>query len=528
MFWADRIVEEILETEAAKSATKESPLIIRDEKTLSGRVHVGSMRGVAIHGLISEVLNERGIPNRFLWEHNDFDPFDTIPGYLDEAKYREHLGKPLYTVPSPETGYDNYAQFYAAEFAAVHVKTGFFPEYYWTHKDLYAAGKMDEYIRIALERRDDVRRILKEVSGSVKDESWLPVSIVCEACGKIMTTRGHDWDGETVGYICDRSPDGTVPCGHTGRTSPFKGGSKLFWKVDWAAKWNAMHVDVEGGGKDHSTKGGARDVSNHISRELFKREGPYDVPYEFFLVGGKKMSSSKGKGSTAQDMSDLFPPEIFRLILLGKDINQQIDVDPSGDSVPRMYDWHDDLAEKVREGVADDFTRLYALTKLPEDQAEERALWHLRFSLVSFLVQMPHLDLYTEAEAAKGSPLTDDERAVLTLRAEYAKFWLTTYAPDSYKYVLQQSMPEGFTLTESQKAALTKLHDYMKEAPRTGEELHQRLHELKSEVPIEPKALFSAIYGLFLGRTSGPKAGWFLSVLPREYALQQLAAAIAS
>jgi len=169
MFWADRIAKEIQETDAAKNATAAKPLIIRDEKTLSGRVHVGSMRGVAIHGLISEVLTEYGIPNRFLWEHNDFDPFDSIPGFLDEAKYKDHLGKPLYTVPSPEPGFANYAEFFAAEFTAVHKKTGFTPEYYWAHKDLYGAGKMDPFIRIALDRKDDVRRILKEVSGSDKD-----------------------------------------------------------------------------------------------------------------------------------------------------------------------------------------------------------------------------------------------------------------------------------------------------------------------------------------------------------------------
>jgi lysyl-tRNA synthetase class I len=79
MFWADRIAGDIEETRAKQAAGK--PLIIRDEKTLSGRVHIGSMRGLAIHGLVSEVLAERGIENRFLWEHNDFDPLDTVPGY---------------------------------------------------------------------------------------------------------------------------------------------------------------------------------------------------------------------------------------------------------------------------------------------------------------------------------------------------------------------------------------------------------------------------------------------------------------
>lgn len=520
MFWADRIAQEIREKKAKEIASGK-PLLIRDEKTLSGRVHIGSMRGVAIHGLVGEVLSELGIANEYRYELNDFDPFDSIPGYLDAEKFREYLGKPLYQVPSPEPGFKNYAQYFGLEFTAVHKKAGFTPDYYLA-KDLYQSGKMDPYIRIALTRVADVRRILKEVSGSVKDESWLPISVICENCGKMMTTRAYDFDGETVGYACDRSPDETVPCGHTGRVSPFGGNAKLFWKVDWAAKWAAQGVDVEGGGKDHSTKGGSRDVANHISRELFDREPPFDIPYEFFLVGGKKMSSSKGRGSSAHDMSQLFPAPEFRLTLIGKDINQQIDVDPEGDSVPRMYDWYDELAEKVREGVADDFTRLYALCQMPDEQAEEPAHWQLRFSLLAFIVQMPHLDLEKEAEAVKGSALTDDEKALLAERAEYAKFWLSTYAPDQFKYELQQSMPTDAALTPAQKAAMGKLAEYLESGERTGDEVHARLHELKTEVPIEPKELFGALYKVFLNRTSGPKAGWFLASLPKDYAVSRL------
>jgi lysyl-tRNA synthetase class 1 len=521
MFWADRIAREIQDTRAAGAGKK---LIIRDEKTLSGRVHIGSMRGVAIHGVVSEVLSEMGIENEYLYELN-FDPFDSIPGYLDEEKYKEHLGKPLYTVPSPEPGYDSYADYFGKEYVSVHQKAGFTPKYYYAYEDLYKAGKMDDCIRIALERVDDVRRILKEVSGSVKDESWLPVSVICEKCGKMMTTRAYDFDGETVGYTCDRSPDDCVPCGHEGRRSPFSGGAKLFWKVDWAAKWSVMNVDIEGAGKDHSTKGGSRDVANHISRELFDRESPFDIPYEFFLVGGKKMSSSKGRGSSAKDMSDLFTPETFRLVLIGKDINQQIDVDPEGDSVPRTYDWHDDLAALVRDGVADDFTRLFALTQLPKDQADPDASWQMRFAQVAFMVQMPHLVLEKEAEevkrAAGGDALTDREKDLLAERAAYAKFWLATYAPEQYRYILQETMP-NVELSNVQKHALSLLHAYISEAPRSGEEIHARLHQLKTEAPIEPKELFAAIYQIFLARTSGPKAGWFMSVLPNDYVLKRL------
>jgi hypothetical protein len=74
-------------------------------------------------------------------------------------------------------------------------------------------------------------------------------------------------------------------------------------------------------------------------------------------------------------MCDLFPPEVFRLVLIGKDIREQIDIDPSGESVPRIYDWYDELAESVRSGEADDHSRLYALSELPGNRAALSAPW---------------------------------------------------------------------------------------------------------------------------------------------------------
>lgn len=521
MLWADRIASEIRDTRKPYNG---KTFLIRDEKTLSGRVHVGSMRGVAIHGLIAEVLAEYGVTNEFRFELNDFDPFDSIPGYLDAEKFREHVGKPLYAVPSPELSFKNYAEYFGAEFVGVHKKAGFTPNYYRA-TELYQSGKMDPYIKIALERANDIRRILKEVSGSKKDESWLPISVVCEKCGKMMTTRAYEYDGETVGYACDKNPDEAKSCGHTSRIAPWKGTAKLFWKVDWAAKWSALGVDIEGGGKDHSTKGGSRDVANHICREIFGQEPPFDTPYEFFLIGGKKMASSKGRGASAKEMSDLFPAEIFRLLLIGKDIREQIDIDPSGESVPRLYDWYDELALGVREGKADDYSRLFALCELPADRAELIAPWQMRFREVAFIVQMAHLSLTEEAVAVKGSALTDDEKVALDERARYAKFWLATYAPEEFKYELQEEMPE-IELSDVQKKALTVLAEYLQAGERTGEELHLRLHELKTEIPIQPKDLFQAIYRIFLNRNSGPKAGWFLAGLPRDFVIKRLNEAV--
>src|SRR3989344_6162164 len=115
MFWADKIAEEI---EKKFGKTKE-PLLVRDEKTVSGRVHVGSMRGVAIHGAVHEALSDRGVKNVFKYELNDFDVFDSIPDYLQREKFEKYLGMMLRDVPSPEPSAKNFAEYFGTEFRAV-------------------------------------------------------------------------------------------------------------------------------------------------------------------------------------------------------------------------------------------------------------------------------------------------------------------------------------------------------------------------------------------------------------------------
>jgi len=46
-----------------------------------------------------------------------------------------------------------------------------------------------------------------------------------------------------------------------------------------------------------------------------------------------------------------------------------------------------------------------------------------------------------------------------------------------------------------------------------GQELHTKLHEIRKEMSIEPKLFFESLYISFLDKESGPKAGWFFSVL---------------
>ncbi len=522
VFWADKIVNEI-EKKLSKTIMQKAPLLVRDEKTLSGRVHIGSMRGVAIHGIVNDVLNERGISSEFQYELNDFDAMDDIPSYLDKNEYEKYLGVQLYKIPSPDGSAENFAEYFGREFVQVIKDAGFDARFYRL-SEVYKSGKMDEAIEKAILNKDKIREIYKRVSGSEKPEDWLPVQVVCQNCGKISTTKAISFDGKEVTYVCKEDQvKWAKGCGHKGKTSPFKGGASLPWKVEWAAKFYALGVDVEGAGKDHSTKGGARDVANAIAKEVYGIKPPFDIPYEFFLVGGAKMSSSKGRGSSAKEISEMLPKEIFRTLLLAKRPMQTIDFNPEGDTIPNLFDLHDSLAEDYWSSVESDTVILFGL--IYKNNPPEK-MFLPRFSTVAYLVQMPHVSLVEEFEKIKEDKLTEAEKYELQKRVKYAQSWLEKYAPEKYIFKIRQNLP-NISLTDIQKSALGELLKFIENNKSyTGEQMHAKLHEIKKESGIDPREFFSAIYRIILDKDSGPKAGWFLSVLDRDFLINRLKEAI--
>ena len=151
-----------------------------------------------------------------------------------------------------------------------------------------------------------IRRVRFEISGSKRAENWHPFQVICENCGRIGTTEVVAYDGKEVEYHCRPNlVKWAQGCGHHGKMSPFGGNGKLPWNIEWVAKWVTFPVGVEGAGKDHSTAGGSREVSEATMRAIYPgSQPPFNIPYEFFLVGGRKMSSSKGVGALARDMAD--------------------------------------------------------------------------------------------------------------------------------------------------------------------------------------------------------------------------------
>ena len=295
-----------------------------------------------------------------------------------------------------------------------------------------------------------IRDIYLRVSHVERPPGWLPVSVICESCGRIGTTLATDWDGPTVAYAClpDYVPWATG-CGHSGRVAPFGGRAKLPFNVDWAAKWSHFGITIEGCGKDLATKGGSRDRSDAVAREVFEREPPANVPYEFLNVGGRKMSTSQGSGAAAHEMADLLPAELIRFLFLRHKPRRALDFDPEGDAIPGLFDEFDRVAaaaagRPVRGELPPDPERIFRASLVDPEADVEAAAARFRpaFRHLTLLVQVPGVDLAARLAAEKGAPLDDAELAILDERASVARAWLDGFAPERYRVAVQEALPE--------------------------------------------------------------------------------------
>ena len=512
MLWADEIASRV-----------DGPQIVNDSKTPSGRVHVGALRGVIIHDAVYRALRDRGLPARYMFGVDDYDPLDELPvGQADF--YRPYLGVPLCNVPAPR-GSDapDMAVHYIREFFDVFHALGVGSEFYYM-RNVYRSGQFNEAIDAILRKADIVREIYREVSGSNRPDTWYPFHVICEHCGRIGTTEVVDYDGQEVTYVC--RPDlvkWATGCGHRGKVSPFDGHGKLPWKLEWTAKWHTFGVTIEGAGKDHSSRGGSRDVAEACLRRIFGEEPPLNIPYEFFLVGGSKMSSSRGVGVSAREMADVLPPEQMRFLILRTPPNRAVNFSPTMDSIVKLFNDYDRLWERVREGTATEEERRAIELSQVTDAGAHGPLFVPSYQLVLTFVQMPHLSLEDEFARRKGRALNERERHILRQREDAARYWLEHFAGPDDRISLQESLPaRAWELSEAQRGFLHRLADRLEDTPWEEAALQSAIFLVARLTPIEQPTAFAAIYRVFLDHTSGPRAGDLLAALERDFVLGRL------
>lgn len=482
MFWADKLIENLKGSQ-----------IVEDAWTPSGIVHMGSLKGPVIHDVIFKVLKEKNVDAKFIFGFDDFDPIDGLPDDLRD-EFGKYMGVPISNVPGPE-GDGTFGEYYGNKFKALFDSLGIKPELYKS-SEIYKSGKFDEAIKIVLDNVDKIRQVYADTYKKEVASDWFPLQVVCPECGKLGTTKVVGWDGEKVEFIC--SPDlvkWAKGCGAEGKLSPFGGNAKMPWKVEWASAWFTFGVTIEGAGKDHASAGGSYDIAMQIIEKVFNKTQPLKFGYEFFLTGGKKMSSSKGLGLTGEELLEVLTPQAARFLMIRTRPEQAVEFDPrSPDIIPRIYD------DYQKGATADDeLGRAFELSQV----GEREKVPDVRFAVLAQWVQMPGME-----EEIKNAHAQD--------WAKYAKVWVEKYAPDSEKFLVQQEIPDAVNgLTAQQKEYLKKITEFIEE--KDVEKFQTDIYQAARDMNLPPKEAFAAIYISLIGKDHGPRAAWLISSLDGEF-----------
>jgi lysyl-tRNA synthetase, class I len=514
LFWADAV---------AASLPRDIKHVIRDSKTPSGPV--SGLRGPVITDALYRTFREHGLAVRYVFTIDDFDPMDSA-SMKQQAGMAEQMGKPFYKIPSPEPGKD-FARYHAERFLSTFERVGIHPQEIRWLRDLYGSGNLDHEIELVLKNADAVRRIYAEVSNVQKDASWLPVWVICENCGKIGTTHATDFDGTTVAYECRKDyVSWAEGCGHRGRISPFKGNAKLPWNLQWCAMWDYFDVTYEEGGKDLLTAGGSRDRANELYRAIWRREPPAGLQHEFFNIGGRKMSTSKGVGASAIELVELYPGEIVRFLLLRTHPKRAVEFDPAGNTLPRLYDEYDRCADAFLEDPRSNFGKSWRLSQVTEDV--KPIVFRVRFGTVADWLQIPSIEPHAEAAKRKKSALTRDETAELDKRIALATVWLERWAPEDARFAVASTLPPATALlTDPQRQFLTKASAEIGRIAEP-EAMQERLYEIAKEVGLTTpdgkvsRAAFESLYLTFIGKPTGPRAAWLVTTLDPAFVKTRL------
>lgn len=506
MFWADEVVKNAIKQHGTSSH------LISTGITPSGHIHFGHAMEVFVADTVRVAFQSKNIKPRLIYIRDDFDPLRKIPKGVPN-KFKQYLGTPLIFVPDPEGDKQkNFAErflddfFYALDQLELNIEK-------ISQYELYKSGKMTDVVSTALKNTAQIKKILEKVSNRSLDKNWSPVSPLCKKCNKLGFNDVQDFDvsKHIVTYRCE--------CGYRGQANYSCGQAKLVWRVDWPAKWKALNVTVEPFGKDHAASGGSYESGAEICQKIYNQQPPIPVRYENIHLKGVrgKMSSSVGNVVSLKNAVDNFPPEALRYLIMRKKPNRHLVFDP-GEGLLQVIDEITKLEDKTKIQKFDqNQIRAYELAKIKKS----RINISFRHLINAIQAAQGNTNEIIRILKRSGHLSKTYNKKNLETEIKRAQNWLINYAPESVKFEIQKTLPDtAKNITEKQKQLLVKLIDRLQE-DFEAEVLHNFIYDTGKSLGLSASDTFTPIYQVLLGKKSGPKAGWFLSILDKEFLIKR-------
>jgi len=500
--WIDKLASELV---AREEALGRDTSMIRVESGLgaSGVPHIGSL-GDAVRAYgVALALRDMGHRSELVAYSDDMDGLRRVPAGMEGAGLEEQVGRPVSSIGDPDGCHASYGAHMSSLLLGALDALGIEYEH-MSAREAYAAGR---FAGQAAEILGAAGRIGDHIAGATGQEKFrgaLPYWPVCESCGRLYTAVAREHlGGGRVSYECagaeigGRRVDG---CGHAGEADAARGPGKLAWKVEFAARWDALDVRFEAYGKDIMD---SVMVNDWVSENVLGRAPPHHVRYEMFLDrAGGKISKSSGNVLTPQEWLRYGTPQSLLLLLYKRIAGaRRVGVE----DVPQLMD---ELArlERLYFGAEDEpnaerAARLrglyeYAHLLSPPPERQERAPYGLLVELArafredrEAIVARRLVEYGTVREP--GEALAESIR----LAGRYADERAGGGAGGS-----------AAEMGEGARAALLEVAD----ALDAGGDAHAAVREASKRHGVQAREVFRAAYLALIGAPSGPRLGRFV------------------
>lgn len=506
MQWLNNAVDELL------SRHPDGEIIVSSGVSPSGTYHLGTLREVVTAEAIAYEVRRRGRQARHLHIVDDLDSLRKVPVNIPE-NYSQYLGQPLCDIPAPDGSEQSYADYFVKDLFVAADKMHMELDVVRAHEK-YRAGFFVPAIEKTLGQVETIKKLLGEISGHQVNDQWSPIQIIEDGYLKNRQFVSIDTVKKTLVF---KDKDGRE------QTSKYDDGQvKLNWRIDWPARWWLLGVNAEPFGRDHATKGGSYDTGAAIVHEVFGGEAPLPLPYNFINQTGetKKMSKSAGNVITASDLLEMLPPEVVWFFLLRYSPDKQLFFD-EGPTLMRLVDEFGELLSKTEK--TDDDKRLLDICM---HGVERPTVSRVPFShlVASYQAALRDTDKTLEIIGrTEHAAVVDEDADIIKAELKFIDNWLDKRAPADVKFELREQVDPG-EFGDTEKQFMSRLANKIEQAPENadGDWFHKAIYEFKDSDGLAPKELFSTLYRAIIDQDSGPRAGWFLSILPRGWLVKRL------
>ncbi|NHJ39013.1 MAG: lysine--tRNA ligase [Asgard group archaeon] len=517
--WIDKLALEVIERK--DNLKGKYPKIIRTESGLgaSGFPHIGSFADASRAYGFKLAIEDLGRESEFIAFADDMDGLRKVPAGTPK-ELKEHLGKPVSTIPDPWGCHNNYGEHMSSLLIESIKEAGieFTPA---SAYKLYSTGKMAPQVRKVLLNAKIAGQIIHETTGQEKYIDVLPYHAVCHNCGKIYTTKAINFDDKQglVEYLCEGDEIGGKlldGCNHHGYADITKSEGKLTWKVEFAARWYLQKIDFEAFGKDIFESVICND---HICQKIFEYEPPTHARYEMFLdKGGSKISKSKGNVFTPQTWFSYGSSQSLALLTYKRMTGSRT---LAIDDIPvymKELDYLEDIYfGRIKESNPARKRKLSGLYEYcwhlnPPSERSIQVPYSLLVNLISVAPETNRKEFLESRLQEYGYLIEGKNLDDISERLKFAENWVADF---------KQLEDIKIDLTNKQQSAIKMLIKVLKNV-KSADDIQSAIFETARDNEIKPGDFFKLLYQILLNTDRGPKLGPYIHTIGTQNIINTL------